>query len=575
MKWYKNLKVRSKLLAAFMLALAIAVGSNVFTLIQFRNTDAAYSHGIDLTQEQFDHVFDVKDNFARVRMIIREIYYPDNVPATLISLRTELDTSLAAAIDELNVLRDVVPDNLKKEIDEILPGLVRYRTDAAAVIESLISVGYVDINDENYRHALILAQTETNRMTSEYAGTLTNDISKLSELLLTELQRLDNELSNSTVQTQTMIIVVLVLMAVVILVMALYIPSLISIPLTALSTFMEKAGTTGNIVLRAEDVEVIRVFAQAKDEIGRCIGSSAAFVERINEIAAVLDKVAHGDLTVKVNILSQEDVIGNSLNYMVNNMNKMFGQITVASSEVTMGASQIAGSSQTLAAGSTEQASSVEELSASITEITEKTKTNAEMAGKASDMSQTITKNAERGNEQMLNLVSSVNEINDASQLIKNIIKTIDDIAFQTNILALNAAVEAARAGQHGKGFAVVAEEVRNLAAKSAESAKSTAEMIENSIRKSNDGLAIASETAESLAEIVKGIRQNTEIVKQISLLSNEQTEAISQINIGIEQVSSVIQQNSATAQESAASAEEMNSQAVTMQDIVGRFKLK
>lgn len=243
-------------------------------------------------------------------------------------------------------------------------------------------------------------------------------------------------------------------------------------------------------------------------------------------------------------------------------------------SESFIGASrQISDGSHSLAQGTTEQAATIEELSSSVQVIEQKTKANADMAEKASSLSVEIKGKAEKGSHQMDELMSSVQDISASSGEIKKVIKVIDDIAFQTNILALNAAVEAARAGSAGKGFAVVAEEVRNLASKSAEAAKNTAGLIEDSIHKANNGLTIATETASSLSEIVEGINQNTEYMINIANSSNEQRDSISNVTTGIEQVANVVQQNSATAQESAAASQEMSGQVSRLEELLSRFK--
>ncbi|MDR2559914.1 MAG: methyl-accepting chemotaxis protein [Oscillospiraceae bacterium] len=255
------------------------------------------------------------------------------------------------------------------------------------------------------------------------------------------------------------------------------------------------------------------------------------------------------------------------------NLKSVLKEIKSVSTEVTCGARQVADSSQQLSLDSAEQASSIERLSSSISDIAQKTRNNADMAGRAAVLANAIKDNAERGNHQMDEMIEAVKGINEASQNIQKVIKVIDDIAFQTNILALNAAVEAARAGQHGKGFAVVAEEVRNLASKSAEAAKNTGSMIQNSIEKADLGTRIAGETAASLVEIVSGINESSQIVSQIAQSNEEQSVGIEEINEGIVKVAGVVQHTNATAEQSAAASEEMSSQAKMLENLVLRFR--
>ena len=350
---------------------------------------------------------------------------------------------------------------------------------------------------------------------------------------------------------------------------------IITYPLALLTGFMFKASSTGDITLRPEDVESIGKHGQVKDEIGQTISSCAAFVGRVTDIGNSMRQVANGDLTTELTLLSDKDTLGSDFKKMIDNLNSMFLDIQSATRQVSMGSKQVADGAQALAQGSTEQAASIEELSSSIAEIAERTKENAAIADENSKLSTKIKDSAEKGSRQMDEMITAVKEINDASQSISKIIKTIDDIAFQTNILALNAAVEAARAGQHGKGFAVVAEEVRNLASKSAEAAKDTGSMIQNSMEKAELGSRIAGETAASLAEIVTGINESTRLVAEIADASEQQSQGISQINIGIDQVAHVVQQNSATAEESAATSEEMSGQSDLLQQLISQFRLK
>jgi len=289
--------------------------------------------------------------------------------------------------------------------------------------------------------------------------------------------------------------------------------------------------------------------------------------------------LAKGDFTKELGekFLNRRDEVGilaQAFQDTKDNLNKALSNINAASEQVAAGSKQVSDSSTALSQGATEQASSIEQLTASIEEIAAQTKHNAESAKEANTLAESTKDHADMGSVSMKEMLHAMDDIEDSSANIAKIIKTIDDIAFQTNILALNAAVEAARAGQYGKGFAVVAEEVRNLAAKSAAASKETTVMIENSIKKVGAGTKIAQETSEALNSIVHEVDKVSRLVNEIAVASNEQSSGIAQINQGIMQVSSVVQANSATSEETASSSEELSGQAELLKDEVAKFKL-
>ena len=314
--------------------------------------------------------------------------------------------------------------------------------------------------------------------------------------------------------------------------------------------------------------------AQIKDALNGTIQTISSYIDEIRD---VLTKMAEGNMDQHIHrpYLGDFVEIKDSINLILGAFNEVLFEINQASEQVSSGAHHVSQSSESLSQGATEQASAIEQISASIGDIASKTKNAAMKAQDINSLSVRVRGDAEKGDSEMKSMLMAMGEIEESSVSISQIIKVIDEIAFQTNLLALNAAVEAARAGQHGKGFAVVAEEVRNLAARSAKAAKETTNLIEASISRVKQGTEIANQTAGDLQKIVGGIGDVVNIISEIATEANDQALAVAEVNEGVNQVSTVTQMNTATAQESAAASEEMSSQAMVLQEMVGRFNLK
>jgi methyl-accepting chemotaxis protein len=264
----------------------------------------------------------------------------------------------------------------------------------------------------------------------------------------------------------------------------------------------------------------------------------------------------------------------NNINTLVQNLDEAMGQVSDVVAQVSSASGQISSGAQSLAQGSNEQASSLEEVSSSLEEMSSMTKQNADNTNQAKLLASEAHAAAGEGDAAMKRMAEAINQIKQSADNTAKIVKSIDDIAFQTNLLALNAAVEAARAGEAGKGFAVVAEEVRNLAMRSAEAAKNTANMIEESVKNAEGGVKITEEVMKSLVRIVDRTGKVGGLIADIASASGEQAQGIEQVNTAVAQMNQVTQQNAANSEESASSAAELNNQATELADMVGAFTL-
>lgn len=318
-------------------------------------------------------------------------------------------------------------------------------------------------------------------------------------------------------------------------------------------------------------------------EIGQLAGALENTKQRtdliIQDVGEVMGQLAHGNF--QVNFDQAENYIGDyrpileSMQIMRDMQNETLVKIGMVADQLTNHSHEVSDASQASAQGATEQAASIEELSAVVSNISKEIEETGKNVQDAHGLVQTAGMEMDSGDKKMNEMVKAMGEISSASGQIANIIKTIDDIAFQTNILALNAAVEAARAGAAGKGFAVVADEVRNLAGKSADAVKSTTNLIESALAAVRSGTVLADDAANTFQELVGRMGEITQIINEIEAASQKQTNGAVQISEGISQISAVVQSNSATSEETAAASMELSGQADTLRELVEQFHLR
>ena len=346
-------------------------------------------------------------------------------------------------------------------------------------------------------------------------------------------------------------------------------------PLNSLEKMANYFANTGNLKLPEKMTAELKNNKNVSHEIDSVTTSFEKLIETLSEKVAVLEAVAMGDLRNRVNQISDEDYLAIAVNDVVTNLNKIVHNVITATEQLSIGAKELSIGAQSMSQSFAVQSATMDKLHITAGEIAEEAAENAERASEAFVLTARIKGDATEGGRKMLDMTTSMSEINRASHSIDFVMKTIDEIAFQTNILALNAAVEAARAGIHGKGFAVVADEVRSLATKSSDAANNTNAMIADTIAKSDMGTKIADEAIAFFKTIEEGIANINELLDEIAKATKSQSLATEQINKSLTDMTNVVYHNSASSQESAAASEQMSDQAIVLKDTVNKFILE
>lgn len=555
----KNFKIREKLFATFGIICALFLFTVVVAII-----------GLRITSQNFDNFYSISYPVSYKTLDLRRATQT-GIKHTALSMITtdaqETQKNIQSAMEEFSILPEGFTylkahfqgdQSLLDKAEAILAEAEPYRL-------KILELAGDNRNDEA---AKILVENYIPLMSNfqDYMIQANNTTALMAEESFNQSNRL---------QTFLLILMTVVSAAALVLtvVMALHITGNLTRPIKEIEIAANKIAE-GNLDAK--------VNYSSKDELGSLSNSIRTLIctlqNIIGDVGFLLSEMSNGNFVISSKDPAQ--YVGDfngillSMRKLRDDLNGTLSQINRSADQVSLTSDQVSSGAQALSQGAAEQAFSIEKLAATINEISFQVKENAQSAQQGNQLVAYAGDKIEESNRQMQELITAMAEINEKSGQIRKIIKTIEDIAFQTNILALNAAVEAARAGEAGKGFSAVAQEVRNLANMSAESSKSTSGLITDSIHAVERGTKLATEAAHTLVEVVTSAKQIVDVVNNVARASNEQADSITLVTQGIDQISGVVQMNSATAEESAAASEELSGQAQMLKNLVDQFNL-
>ncbi len=557
---FKNLKISTRLILSYMIIVALMAATSIVAIIMLNQVSGALEEFYEVEYASVKNSVELQRDINVVRASTMRSMIELEAGNPTASYVTAAENGYASAESNIDALMECYPDkDAVKQLDQLLTNAKPTFTQAL----SLVSAGNYGQSVSLYLEQVVPSLTQV----ADACDTICDDAAEAADEEVAAAKK-------EAVTARIVIIIACVISAAVGVFLGITMSNGIVNPVNE----MQQASQD----LAGGDLNV-QITYESHDALGRLADNmrnlTKTFHDMIGDVEHQLSEMGRGNFAVRSNC--PEVYVGDyarlrsAVQQLTAAMSDTLSQIDVSADQVNSGGEQVSSSAQALAQGATEQASSVEELAATINEISQQVEATAGHAAAAREDNQQSHDQIEICSAHMSELMEAMRDIEGKSQEISKVIKTIEDIAFQTNILALNAAVEAARAGSAGKGFAVVADEVRNLATKSQEASASTATLIEDTVRAVKEGSRLSNETDEALKEVVLRAEKVMEAVNLISDATQQQTHDVAQVSVGIDQISSVVQTNSATAEESAAASEELSGQANLLKELVGRFTLQ